>query len=76
MKQDAGFEARLRKNLLRLWLAGVVLNTAILLWVGAGKFSTVTLLLIALGLANLNAFIGSLIYFTLLTLYKKGNMLD
>lgn len=74
MNSDARFEARLRNNLLRLWLSGVVLNTLILFWIGAGKFSTLTLVLIALGLASLNAVIGGLIYLALLALYKKRKL--
>ena len=73
MKHDTRFEARLRNNLVRLWLAGVALNTAILFWIGIGKLSTMTLLLIALGLATLNAIVSGAIYFALLARYKKGN---
>lgn len=69
------FEARLRKNLLLLWLLGAIINSAILFWIGAGKFSTVSLVLTALGLASLNALIGALIYFALLALYKKRKFL-
>ncbi|MGQ9805593.1 MAG: hypothetical protein ACUVRP_05885 [Chlorobiales bacterium] len=68
------FEARLRKNLLRLWFLGVIINTTILFWIGAGKFTTVSLALISLGLASLNAVIGAVIYFTLLAFYKKGKL--
>jgi apolipoprotein N-acyltransferase len=75
MKHDTRFEARLRNNLVRLWLAGVAVNTAILFWIGFEKLSTPTLLLIALGLASLNAVIGGAIYFALLALYKKGKSL-
>ncbi len=66
------FEARLRKNLLRLWLLGIMVNTIILFWVGAGNFSIIALLLIALGLASLNAIIAGLIYLALLAFYKRG----
>ncbi len=75
MKHDTRFEARLRNNLVRLWLAGVAINTAILFWVGFEKFSTLTLLLIALGLASLNALVSGAIYFALLARYKKGKPL-
>lgn len=70
------FEARLRKNLVRIWLLGVIINTAILFWIGVGKFSSVALLLIALGLAFLNAIISVLIYLALLALYKKGKFFN
>lgn len=66
------FKVRLRKNLLYLWLLGVIINTTILFWIGAGKFTTVSLALIALGLASLNAVIGAAIYFALLAFYKNA----
>ncbi len=62
MNNDARFEARLRNNLLRLWLSGVAFNTLILFWIGVEKLSTLTLILIALGLATLNAITSAMIY--------------
>ncbi len=67
------FEAQLRKNLLRLWALGAIINSAILFWVGAGKLPTAMLIEIALGLAGLNALIGAVIYIVIM-LYKQGKV--
>ncbi|MFN3560304.1 MAG: hypothetical protein ACK4XY_05745 [Chloroherpetonaceae bacterium] len=71
MKHDARFEARLRNNLLRLWLAGVVLNTLILFSSDTEKLPMTLLLFIALILAGLNAGVSAAIYLLVMRYKRK-----
>lgn len=65
------FKARLRKNLLRLWLLGAIVNATILVWIGAEKLPLAALLLIGLGLASLNAIVGVGIYALILRIRNQ-----